>query len=237
MFKTKKNIIIGIILGISIALFTIFITQKLIFKKNKIDNNTIKENKIEKNINQEENQNIIEKEEIKNIEKTTTTKSIKKNNNTSQNNKPKTNNSNYPNQNNNQEENQNNDNNNELNNTNENQTNNENDNENTTNNEFNNTLNIDLYYSETCPHCHAFMEYYDTLDENITSKIIFNKYEISTIENINNITKYLDVSKKINSTCGGVPFIVFNEEDYMCGFADSLIETFLEKLRHYGIIN
>ena len=105
----------------------------------------------------------------------------------------------------------------------------------TENNEINkNNLTLDLYYSSTCPHCHAFLEYYDTIDENIKAKINFNKYEVNSEENTN---KYFEVSQKINSNCGGVPLIVFNEEDSICGFSDTLKETFTEKLRKYNAID
>ena len=204
--ENNKHIIIGIVLGISLAFITIVVTKTAIFKKD--NSNSIKENEIiEKNNTFENNENIEIETTTKNITNTTTTtkkatSNNNKNSNTTTTTKSITNNNNTDN------------------------------NSSIQNNQK--KLNLDLYYASTCPHCHAFLEYYDTLDENIKSKIIFNKYEITINENAN---KYLEVVKKINSDCGGVPLIVFNEEDSMCGFSDSLKDTFTEKLRKYITID
>ena len=94
---------------------------------------------------------------------------------------------------------------------------------------------IDLYYGDTCSYCKQFVDYYDSLNENIKSQIILNKYEVWNNEQ--NETKAKKIAKKLKVDFRGVPFIVFNEKEYLDGFGEAQKEEFMNIIKKYINVN
>lgn len=99
-------------------------------------------------------------------------------------------------------------------------------------------LTIELFYDNDSTFSKIFLNYYESLDESIKSKIVLNKNNWSDayedLSNNNPIRKkYNAIIKKLDITGCGVPFIVFNEEKYMCGFNDGREEEFMKLIKEY----
>ena len=90
---------------------------------------------------------------------------------------------------------------------------------------------IDLYYGEGCIHCDEFMDFYESLDDSVKSKIKLNKYEVWNNETNN--TKMKTAARKLGTEAEGVPFIVFNKEKYIDGFADSVKNKVMNIINSY----
>lgn len=88
---------------------------------------------------------------------------------------------------------------------------------------------IDFYFSETCPHCHDEIDFFDIVNERFPDTVI-NQYSISNPDNVSDLRVRLEEKDALRFF--GVTPITFIGDTLFIGFdtADRMGETMLRKL-------
>lgn len=83
-----------------------------------------------------------------------------------------------------------------------------------------NKINLYLFYSASCPHCHAEIEYLESdFQKKYKNDVIIYKYEVS--KNKENSKILSSIKEIFKEESNGVPFTVIGNE-YVLGFGDTL---------------
>ena len=91
-------------------------------------------------------------------------------------------------------------------------------------------INIYLFYSETCPHCHKELLYFETLKQsNYQDKINIYTFEVSDQINNANLKKVKELFKENRP---GVPYTVIGEQAIL-GFGDTTSDRIQTILNNY----
>ena len=98
------------------------------------------------------------------------------------------------------------------------------------NNSNDSLVKIDIYYSETCHHCHNLFNFLDNLDEDIKSKLIITKYSIDEYDK-----EYNEAVDKFSGNVGrGVPYTVFNNQKAIMGYSVEMEEKYFKYIDEFS---
>ena len=91
-------------------------------------------------------------------------------------------------------------------------------------------INLYLFYSETCPHCHKELVYFETLKQsNYQDKINIYTFEVSDQTNNDNLKKVKELFKENRP---GVPYTIIGEQAIL-GFGDTTSDRIQTILNNY----
>ncbi len=90
-----------------------------------------------------------------------------------------------------------------------------------------NNVTLYLFYLSTCPHCHAEIEWLNTI-ENKYSYLKIVKYEVSTDN-----TLYEKVVEKMNINDYHVPLTIIGN-DYLIGYSESKNDTIINLIKKHS---
>lgn len=84
-----------------------------------------------------------------------------------------------------------------------------------------NDVNIYIFHGETCPHCQAAIEFFESIEEDYGSCFNLNKYEVWNSSE--NATLMTSVASYFGDEVSGVPYIVIGNKTFK-GYAESYDE-------------
>ncbi len=89
-------------------------------------------------------------------------------------------------------------------------------------------VNIYLFKGKTCSHCHEFLEWIDSLDDDIKAK--FNLIECEVWYNTVNNTAMSKVAEIMGDDVSGVPYFVIGETSFAEGFKSSMADSIIDAI-------
>ena len=87
-----------------------------------------------------------------------------------------------------------------------------------------------LFRGEGCPHCEEAVEFFGSLESDVTSRFELIQYEVWNDEANNQLMK--DVASKLDDEVSGVPYIVVGDQTFH-GYTDEIGEEIVNTINEY----
>ena len=87
-----------------------------------------------------------------------------------------------------------------------------------------------IFRGEGCPHCEEALEFFNSLESDVTSRFELIQYEVWNDEN--NKALMEEVASKLGDTVSGVPYIVIGDQSFK-GFTDEIGEKMVNTINEY----